>query len=233
MIVANEKANKQNEEDDSQNIKIHVYDCPPRNLEDFLKLRTQVGIEDNDDTIEHSNHPLMFMVEHLLGQAYGLKKWKGAKCFGRISDILTVSDEAFVLLSIENCWEAIHLELEENDEDGNGNKVYSRGKYTSNGTNVKFGGWSLEGIKQCNDLYELVEKNRNEEWAMAVEKQIVDKLLNRYHRTGDATTRNMRRKMRHGKTREAESGQEVVQVKARSSLGTFGVMDPTRASVSV
>jgi hypothetical protein len=143
-----------------------------------------------------------------------------------------VSDEAFVLLSIENCWEAIQLELEENDEDGNTSTVYTRGKFTSSGTNVKFGGWSLEGIKRFNDLYELVEKNRNEPWAKTVEEQIVRKLLIRHHATTDATNK-VRRKKRHGKTGEEDSGQEVVQIKARSSLWSFGLMDPTGASISI
>jgi hypothetical protein len=143
-----------------------------------------------------------------------------------------VSDEAFVLLSIENCWEAIQLELEENDEDGNTSTVYTRGKFTSSGTNAKFGGWSLEGIKRFNDLYELVEKNRNEPWAKTVEEQIVRKLLIRHHATTDATNK-VRRKKRHGKTGEEDSGQEVVQIKARSSLGSFGLMDPTGASISM
>jgi hypothetical protein len=43
---------------------------------------------------------------------------ESAKCFGRISDFLfTVSDEAIVLLSIENCSDAVQEEIQENDED--------------------------------------------------------------------------------------------------------------------
>jgi hypothetical protein len=105
-----------------------------------------------------------------------------------MSNALTVSDEAFVLLSIENCWDAIQDQIQDNEdqESGNGKQgVYARGKYTNHGTNSRYGGWSPEGIQWFNELYELVKKNWNEAWAEKVEKEINKKLLFRHHRTTD------------------------------------------------
>ena len=218
-----DKHSNEQEDDTAKKIDIHVYDCPPSNVEDFLTLRPQVALEEEEnDTIEDDD-PFLFLVEHLIGQAHGLRNWKNAKCFQRISNTLTVSDEAFVLLSIENCWDAIQEEIQDNEDEEGGNGkpgVYTRGKYTNHGTNSRYGGWSPEGIKRFNELYELVEKNRNEPWAKKVDEEVNKRLLFRHHRTMNTT--KVRRKKRHiGSADQQEVGQEVVPVKARSSLSLF------------
>jgi hypothetical protein len=219
-----EKAERHNEreEDDDKKIDIHVYDCPPSNAEDFLTLCPEIDVEDEEQTLK-DNEPFMFLVEHLVGQVHGLRNWRSAKCFQRMSSALTVSDEAFVLLSIENCWDAIQDQIQddEDQESGNGKQgVYARGKYTNHGTNSRYGGWSPEGIQRFNELYELVEKNRNEAWAEKVEKEVKKKLLFRHHRT-TGTNKVRRKKRRIGGPNQQEVGQIIVPVKARSSLGTF------------
>jgi hypothetical protein len=52
--------------------------------------------------------------------------------------------------------------------------VYTQVKFTTSkeGTNIKYGGRLWEGINWLNELYELVEKNRDEPWAEMVEEQI-------------------------------------------------------------
>ena len=98
------------------------------------------------------------------------------------------SVKAFVLLSIENCWDAIQDEIQEDGEDkesgGMGKQgVYPRGKYTNHGTNSRYGGWSPQGINRFNELYELVEDNCNKPWAEKVEEEVKKKLLVWHHRT--------------------------------------------------
>ena len=223
-LIDMEKAERHNEreEDNDKKIDIHVYDCPPSNAEDFLTLHQEIDIEDEEQTL-NDNEPFMFLVEHLMGQVHELRNWKSAKCFQRMPNALTVSDEAFVLLSIENCWDAIQDQIQEDEdqESGNGRQgVYARGKCTNHGMNSRYGGWSPEGIQRFNKLYELVEKNRNEAWAEKVEKEINKKLLFRHHRTTD-TNKVRRKKRRIGGPNQQEVGQIIVPVKARSSLGTF------------
>jgi hypothetical protein len=123
-MIALEKAEKDNEQeqDDAKKIDIHDYDHPPRIFKDFLLLCHQIDCtEDSEDTIKESD-PFMFLVKCLFGQAHGLKQWRNTKCFQRTSDILTVLDEAFVLLAIENSWDAIQKEMEEKDDEEERNK---------------------------------------------------------------------------------------------------------------
>jgi hypothetical protein len=193
---------------------VHPYDCPPSSVKQFLKLRREMNENSMDD-----NDPMMFLVEHMFGQAHGLRNWRSAKGFQRISQVLTVSDEAFVLLSIENGWDAIQKDIDDNEDEGHTKRnVYARGKYTNHGTNLRYGGWSPEGIERFNELYDMVEKNRKEPWAKKVEEEITKKLLRRHHGTTDTT--KVRKKRKHnGSQGQQEVEDQVVQVKARSSLG--------------
>jgi hypothetical protein len=108
-IIALEKARKDKKA-------VHAYDCPPSSVKHFLKLRREMD-DDEDENAMDDNDPIMFLIEHIFGQAHGLRNWRSAKCFQRISQVLTISDEAFVLLSIENTWDAIQKEIEDNEDD--------------------------------------------------------------------------------------------------------------------
>lgn len=109
------KANK-DIEDNKNVIEIHDYNHAPTRGEEFLKLHQEIDIsEGSDETIE-DNDPFIFLVEHLFGQAHGLQNWKNAKCYQKVSEVLMVSDEAYVLLSIENSWDTIMEEIEDNGE---------------------------------------------------------------------------------------------------------------------
>jgi hypothetical protein len=140
-MIANEVAKDNDNE-------IHQYDCPPSDIKEFFELRRKY----NDTNIEkvEDNDPLIFLVEHMFGLAHGMRNWKSAKFYQAISEILTVSDEAFVLLSIENAWEAIKDEMEDEKEEGAGRtkNKHCRGKYTNHGMNMKYAGWSSKGIER-------------------------------------------------------------------------------------
>jgi hypothetical protein len=54
---------------------------------------------------------------------------------------MTVSDKAFVLLWVENCWDAIQEEIKDSDDKEDGKRgIYARGTYINQGTNKKYGG---------------------------------------------------------------------------------------------
>jgi hypothetical protein len=180
--------------------------------------------EDDSNTMDEDD-PIMFLVKHIFGQAHGLKNWRSAKCFQRISQVLTVLDEVFVLLSIKKTWDAIQKETKDNkdneDEGHSKRSVYAQGKYTNQGTNLRYGGWSPEGINWFNELYNLVEKTRQEQpWAKKVEEEVNKKLLKRHHGTLDVTNMSTNKKQHlGGQDQQQEPGMEVVPVKAWCSLG--------------
>jgi hypothetical protein len=178
--------------------------------------------DENESNAMDEDDPIMFLVKHIFGQAHGLRNWRSAKCFQTISQVLTVSDKAFMLFSIKNTWDAIQKEIKDNkDEDNEGHSkrsVYAQGKYINQGTNLRYGGWSQEGINGFNNLYNLVEKNRQEPWAKKVEEEVVKKLLKKHHGTLDIT-KVPKKKQRLGGQDQQEPGIEAVPVKARSSLG--------------
>jgi hypothetical protein len=205
---------------------IHLFDRPPACPEDFLSLRRK---STDDDKIIDDDDPILFLVEHLFGQAHGLRNWKASKSYKGISELLTVSDEAFVLLSIENTWDAIQQEIADtaDQEEGSNKSLYGKGKYTHSGTNIKFGGWTRAGIARFNELHEIVEENRNEPWATEVEVEITKKLMVR-HKNLRASSVNSRRKIRSGDDQqEALLGREP-PIMAKSTLEHYGLPVPTQ-----
>ena len=66
-------------------------------LEEILKLR-QVPRLNNNTTFT-------FIVEHLAGAVIGQRKWKTTRCYAPLSKHMSVSDEAFMLLVLENQYE--------------------------------------------------------------------------------------------------------------------------------
>jgi hypothetical protein len=148
QITSNPIAAKIVRQENVNGPQLHVYNTPLTNLKDFLKLRQVKDKEDNtedsdlDDNEDfEDNNPLMFLVKKLFGQAHGQRKWGSAKCLKRISAVMTVTDEAFVLLSMmENCWDAIQKEIKEGDDKEDGKRgICARGKYTNQETNMKYG----------------------------------------------------------------------------------------------
>ena len=62
------------------------------------------------------------------------------------SDVVTISDEAFAIFTIERNWN-----IWKNEHDGAEVKLRS-GEYTTLNTNVKYGGWTKEGMKRFENL---------------------------------------------------------------------------------
>ena len=109
----------------------------------------------------NNNTTFTFIMEHLAGAVIGQRKWKTTRCYAPLTKHMSVSDEAFMLLVLENHYELwIHSET---------TKV-GRGKYTENGPNKKFCGWSKAGMRCFNKLLEEVRTNRNKLYSKEVEE---------------------------------------------------------------
>ena len=92
----------------------------------------------------------------------GKAAWKRTKAMFVISKIMTVSDEAFLLLVLENNWD-LWMEMAEHDRAVK--DCQQKPKYTNakgNGRTIKGGGWMDEGLHRYNEIHEMVVKARKE-----------------------------------------------------------------------
>jgi hypothetical protein len=124
----------------------------------------------NDGT---NNRAFTFIVEHLAGVVIGHRCWKLNRCYTPLSEAMTISDEAFMLLVLEN-----NCELW---KDAVSNSV-GCGKYTENARNRKFCGWSDEGIKRFNKLIKEVRVNWVQQYKVMVEKEVCQTLAKCYRK---------------------------------------------------
>jgi hypothetical protein len=85
-----------------------------------------------------NNTAFTFIVEHLVGAIVGIRKWKTTRCYAPVSKHVSISNEAFMLLVLENQYD-LWMESE--------TSRVGRGKYTENAPNKKFCGWSNEGMR--------------------------------------------------------------------------------------
>jgi hypothetical protein len=64
-------------------------------LEQILKLR-------ESPRGHHNNRVFTFIVEHLAGAVIGQRKWKTSRCYTPLSKHMSILDEAYMLLVLEN-----------------------------------------------------------------------------------------------------------------------------------
>lgn len=96
--------------------------------------------------------------DNLLKVAVGVLKFKDEVTTMKISNFCSTSNEAFVLLSIENSYDQWNWEWTHGKKEGPGKPEK---KYTSNAaSSIRFGGWSREGKEWYNELQREVEKAR-------------------------------------------------------------------------
>jgi hypothetical protein len=150
-------------------------------LEDILKLRQAPRSNNNNITFT-------FIVEHLAGVVIGKRKWKIARCYNPLSTSMSVSDEAFMLLLLENQYN-MWKDAETN--------IVGRGKYTDKAPNKKFCGWSNEGMRRFNQLIAHVRENRNKQYSKDVEEATVKSLAETYNKMLGVKRKNSRKRRRH------------------------------------
>jgi len=160
-------------------------------LEEILKLRQSPH--------NNNNTAFTFVVEHLAGTVIGQRKWKTARCYTALSRQMTISDEAFMLLLLENQYD-MWKEAE--------TTRVGRGKYTENAKNKKFCGWSNEGIRRFNELNTLVRVNRNKQFSKDVEDATLKTLAERYEKLLAVRRKNGRKRRRHCLTENTDDEQD-------------------------
>jgi hypothetical protein len=79
-----------------------------------------------------------FLVEHLAGAVIGQRRWKTGRCYTPLSAYMSISDDTFMLLVLEN-----QLDMWREAE----TTRVGWGRYTKNMPNKKFCGWSIDGMQ--------------------------------------------------------------------------------------
>jgi len=108
--------------------------------------------------------------ENFLSRVVGITNWRDSCTKSTVSEMATVSDEAFAYLLVENYWNkwsAVDLQTYQKESTFENGSVKKKkrtatfGKYTQNAYGAKrFGGWTREGLIRFNVLYAEVKADR-------------------------------------------------------------------------
>ena len=110
--------------------------------------------------------------ENLLSVAVGRRKFKEGQCTKRISKFCSISNEAFVVISVENSYERWKWEWTNQQAAGAAPGPMPTKKYTQNPSAAKkYRGWSAEGIKQYFQLITEVKLARKDKDRKSLERQ--------------------------------------------------------------
>ena len=122
-------------------------------------------------------HPLSLLHKYFLPSVVGKVKYSQQKAISKISDFVTVSDEAFALLCIANTYDKIvfkyfkeHPDILNWDENMPSPPNVVKSKYTDkrvDSASPKLQGWSIEGLtvfdRWCHEIAALrLTKNSND-----------------------------------------------------------------------
>ena len=130
--------------------------------EGFLSLRTNKDLYDEFETFVN------FCLVHLVTSM----DWRYNACNNVISDIFSVTDEAFCILLLENNLVDYKKAAEEKRKIS---RKESQPRYTQGGismSNIK--GWDRKGIKRFNKLVQGIQRNRSTETSKEMEMQLKD-----------------------------------------------------------
>jgi hypothetical protein len=105
---------------------------------------------------------------HFLKCVVGSKPWSRRFYRESLSEVVTESDESFVLLTIENNYERWCHEFTIDPHDKNGRVQLPEARYTNSGSSHKTGkgssrrfhGWSREGYLRFNALHRQIKEDR-------------------------------------------------------------------------
>ena len=118
-----------------------------------------------------SGEPYAWLCHTLLPCVVGWKQWNKKQYKEPISDIVTCSDESFVLLTLENNYERWLGEArwlarnkdkepeEQEPKDFPESRFTNSGKSKQNGRSKRLQGWAREGYLLFNELYQRVEND--------------------------------------------------------------------------
>ena len=189
-------------------------------LEDILKMRPPPTPNTRGEETDHQDDSMTtftFVVEHLVGAILGKKVWDKYKCHQHVSTKFTPSDEAYLYVTLLNSYE-LWMSAE-------GSRV-GTGSLTKDGTNKKYCGWTVEGIRKYNEYMEKVKTNRKAVGARDVEEAVMNALKERYEketRRNTIAVRRRRRKRRHHNLLDSDDSDEeraLGEIDAHNDLST-------------
>ncbi len=158
------------------------------------------GVRENPDVA-------FIFFEFFLPPVVGRKKFKMNADLKEISNFVTVSDEAFAVLLLENSWEKWADELVKRTNDPEKVKPPLFTKTPDSGK--KFSGWSAQGIKYFNDLYDIIENDRKKD----KKRPRADQVEVRYLRKKKEETVERENEKYKNKSRNNEEEEEETQAK--------------------
>ena len=141
-------------------------------------------------------------------------KFKERMMYDKLSEVTTMSDEAFALLVFENNFERwtflANKELnrsalnEESDEGNEGEEevdeeatlpdtLYQQKVKTRKDDRETAGRWNNEGIARLNELSDRIKETRNSNWREAIELDLTERYANNAHNSSEAYTKKKRR----------------------------------------
>jgi hypothetical protein len=161
--------------------------------------------------------PFMFVMEHLMGAILGKRVWDKYKCCQHISTKFTPSDEAYLYITLLN-WYKMWMSAE-------GSWV-GNGSLTKDGTNKKYCGWTVEGIRKYNEYLEKVKSNCRAVGAWDIEEAVMNTLKECYEKETQRNTIAVqchRRKRRHHNLLDSDGSDEeraLGEIDAHNDLST-------------
>jgi hypothetical protein len=111
-----------------------------------------------------------WLCSHFLKCVVGSKPWARRHHRESLSDVVTESDESFVLLTLENNYDRWCQEFTLAPHDNEGRSLLPESRYTNSGSSNKVGkgssrrfhGWSREGYLRFNTLHGMVKEDRKQ-----------------------------------------------------------------------
>ena len=113
-------------------------------------------------------------IYYFVSAVVGKTEFKKNCCNSLLSNYASVSDEAFAIFSLENNYDTwMDMGLTNNTKTSNVPQKYTNGGKSQGNvaTSQHNKGWSDEGLRRFNELFELVEKNRVSPNAHAFEEE--------------------------------------------------------------
>jgi hypothetical protein len=159
-------------------------------LEEILNFGEKPKEEETELEAAERLRRQVWITEHLAPCVRGFKEWRQMCCSVRLSETdFTPSDEAFLKVACENMWVKWCRQDSADDDDDEDPEVRKRqrraekGKYTSQGSNRKFSGWSGEGIERYNEFFKMAVKRRAAAATPALEDSVKDALRARHFKS--------------------------------------------------
>ncbi len=142
--------------------------------------------------MRESKTDYMFFCDHLLGAVTGMKRFAKDSRSRHISQIATVSDEAFALVLLENNFNVWSDMYSTGVTKGSTiNPEYTNGGNSiSNGRSRKYKGWSDAGIDKYNDLFDKVKQDRKQH--LNFDKLYLDKKKEEWKLAGEGKRKRYR-----------------------------------------